>query len=152
MNDLLHRVETFLQSDPYYPCLLLVHPRIQRLHEAADILLARYDWPQASIGQELSADLLPVTPGRRPDHAGRWLASRMLKARPGPLLCRDIDLLFEPSLNLEPLTLLRAASRSTRLVVLWPGDYTGAVLSYAVPAHAHYRPVPDPQVSIERLP
>lgn len=152
MNDVLQRVEAFLESKPYYACLLLVHPHIQRLHEAAARLQARYDWPQLPIGQELSAALLPVPPSRRPRHAARWLDDRLRAAKPGPLLCGDIDLLFEPSLLLDPLALLRSASRATRLVVLWPGDFTGGVLTYAVPAHKHYHPWPDPQVSVARLP
>lgn len=55
------------------------------------------------------------------------------------MLLTGIDLLFEPTLHLDPLTLLQQISRSQPLVVCWPGQWTPSGLSYAVPKHAHYR-------------
>lgn len=151
MTDVLHRVETFLKADPYYRCLLLVHPEVRRLHAAGDMLNERFAWPQLAIGRDLSAVLLSLAQDSRPPHARQWIEARLWEMRPGPVLCTDIDLLFEPSLRLDPLALLRAASRSTTMVVLWPGAYEHGILSYAAPAHDHFRPLPDPQVSIETL-
>jgi len=53
----------------------------------------------------------------------------------------DIDILFEPTLALDPLHLLRETSRLRPLIVLWPGAFVKGVLAYASadPAHAHYR-------------
>jgi hypothetical protein len=65
--------------------------------------------------------------------------SRLSKPASGSVLYTDIDLLFEPTLELDPLRLMRDVSRQTRLVVTWPGSYLDNVLSYAVPGHDHYR-------------
>jgi len=151
MNSLPVAIQDFLNSTPYYPCLLLVHPRIERLHTVADELLGAYDWPRLSIGWELSETLLPIELKRRPPKAARWLEDRLNDFKPGPLLCTDIDLLFEPSLILNPLTLLQSASRITRLVALWPGTHQNGVLAYAIPEHAHYRTWRNPQLPIESL-
>jgi hypothetical protein len=152
MNSLPATVQNFLNSSPYHPCLLLVHPRIERLQAVADELLSAYGWPSLSIGRELSEALLLIEPKRRPQKAARWLEDRVNDFKPGPLLCTDIDLLFEPSLTLNPMTLLQSASRITRLVTLWPGTYEQGTLAYAVPEHAHYRTWRNPQLPIEALP
>jgi len=64
----------------------------------------------------------------------------------GPLLVTQIDLLFEPSLRLDPLTLLRGLSRQRPLLVAWPGSFQNGVLAYAVPEHSHYRIWPRPDL------
>ena len=51
-------------------------------------------------------------------------------------------------LKLNPLGLLRHASRVTQLVVTWPGSYLGDVLAYAVPDHSYYRTWRKPEVPI----
>jgi hypothetical protein len=71
--------------------------------------------------------------------ADRWTKARLGEMAPGPVLCTEVDLLFEPSLKLDPLRLVRDASKRTRLIVAWPGSYVDDVLAYAVPEHHHYR-------------
>ena len=56
-----------------------------------------------------------------------------------PLICTDLDLLFEPALQLDPLPLLHQMGRRRPLVACWPGTCAGGLLAYAVPEHAHYR-------------
>jgi len=70
---------------------------------------------------------------------------------PGPVLCTEIDLLFEPTLELDPLRLLCDVGRVARLVVTWPGSYHHDVLAYAVPDHRHYRTWRNPEVSVTLL-
>ena len=69
----------------------------------------------------------------------------------GPVLCTNIDWLFEPTLKLDPLRLMRDVSRGTRLVVTWPGSYVDDVLAYAVPDHSYYRTWRKPEVFIKVL-
>jgi hypothetical protein len=80
--------------------------------------------------------------------ANRWTKTRLGDLSPGPVLCTDIDLLFEPRLSLNPLRLFKDAGRITRLIVAWPGIYRDDVLSYAVPDHAHYRTWRNPKIPI----
>jgi len=131
-----------------HTCLLLVHPEIQRLEDAADELLFTYGWPRLSVGRELSTVLLSETPQRRSRTAHQWMPTRLGEMSPGPVLCTEIDLLFDPTLELDPLSLLRDAGRVARLVVAWPGSYQDGVLSYAVPGHNHYRTWRKPEVDI----
>ena len=58
----------------------------------------------------------------------------------GVLLVENIELLFEPTLRLDPMRALRAGSRRRPLIVIWPGALTeGGHLVYAEPGHPEYR-------------
>lgn len=155
---MLNAIERFLSTSHHRtgphgtaPCLLVVHPDIRRLDHAAQEFLSTYGFPHLSVGQELSANLLAETPRRRPLRANRWMKTRIGDLAPGPALCTEIDLLFEPTLSLNPLRLFKDASRITRLVVTWPGAYEGDVLAYAVPDHSRYRTWRRPEVAIARM-
>jgi hypothetical protein len=134
-------LDRFLAARPYHPCCLLVHPDVRRLQLNGEQIAASYRWPVLSLGTALSAALLPIAANQRSREAHAALVAAVQQHALGPVLCADIDLLFEPSLALDPLRLLRDSSRHATLMVLWPGSYTGSVLSYASaePPHAHYR-------------
>jgi len=140
------RIAEFKQSS--HTCLLLAHPDIGRLAGAVKELLQAYGWPYLSIGAELADVLLAEMPAHRPRRVDRWMRERAGALSPGPVLCSEIALLFEPSLALDPLRMLRETSRVARLVVAWPGEYRDNVLTYAVPAHRHYRAWRGPDVLI----
>lgn len=144
-------VAALLGSDFYNPCLLLVHPVIGRLESATRDLLDGYGWPRLSVGRGLAAGLLSEQAAQRAYLAREWVVAAIGAAAPGPLLLTEVDLLFEPALQLDVLTLLRQASRTTRLVVAWPGTFENGTLAYAVPEHRHYRTWPRPEVSIVTL-
>lgn len=138
-TDLYTAAEAFLADSSYYPCCLLVSPEIARLQQACDALERRYHWPTLSIGAELSDALLSRAPESRSRAVKPPLISALQQRGAEPVLCVDIDLLFEPTLALDPLALLRDLSRSVRLIVTWPGSVANGTLAYAVPAHARYR-------------
>ena len=50
-----------------------------------------------------------------------------------------IELLFEPSLTLQPLPLLKQLARQKPLIVLWPGEIRSGQLIYARPNHPEYQ-------------
>jgi len=132
-------IENLLSNLPYYPCLLLVHREPLFLHARAFSLQEEYGWPALPVGEALTPKLLPLLPRERERSVSRLLAEAVRSAGSGPLLCTQIDLLFEPSLGLDPLALLRGISRQRPLIVIWPGSYSDGVLAYAVPEHSHYR-------------
>lgn len=132
-------VEEFLHPANDQTCLLLVSNNPAIVESVVDRLLAFHGWPHISLGRDLSAALLQIPPRQRARAVLPWLTSRLAPLPPGPVLCDRIDLLFEPTLELDPLTLLKRASRAARLVVGWPGSYADDVLTYAVPEHQHHR-------------
>jgi hypothetical protein len=145
-------VRRFLKSPPYYPCLLIAHPATSRLWSAADGLASAYGWPRLPVGKALSGALLCETPSRYAVASQRWLNEQATLLSPGPSLFTDIDLLFEPELGLDPLALLRQASRVCTLLVMWPGGVDAGVVTYAVPGHLRYRAWREPEVAVHILP
>jgi hypothetical protein len=91
------------------------------------------------INKALSTSLLSISVSERSRFSQKWLVDTLTLRQKGPVLCTGPDLLFDPSLEIDPLTLFRQAARITQLIVLWPGEYSANILSYAVPEHHHYR-------------
>ena len=56
-----------------------------------------------------------------------------------PLLLDNLELLFEPSLQINPLDLVRRLAHSRRVVAVWPGELRGDRLVYADMSHAEHR-------------
>ena len=133
-------------------CNLLVSPSINRLEKMADEI-SKTNISIINLGQKLSEILLNIAKKDQPRAINHWFDVELNAFKPGPLVCTHIDMLFEPSFNLDPLNLFRRRSRTTQLIVLWPGDFSNKTLSYAVPEHHHYRTwrVDDPQIAIQRL-
>jgi hypothetical protein len=138
-------------------CLLLVHADVGKLAAVAEQLTERHEWTRFPIGGPLSRALRDVAPRHRVGAVQRWMGQVLGRAGPGQVVCTEIDLLFEPQLDptgelrLDPLDLFVQMSRQTRLVVAWPGGFDGQRLSYAVPAHAHYRSWPRPAALVAPL-
>ena len=138
-STVLEITEQFLATLPIYPCLCVVHPDIQQLQSVGKVLVNRYGWGQIAVNTRLSQMLLDVAPRRRPAIAPKVFGDILQAFAPGPVLCQEIELLFEPTLKLDPLRLFRDQSRHTTTAVLWPGSYVDGILTYAVPEHAHYQ-------------
>ena len=135
-------IAQFLATPPYHACLVVVHLEVERLQTAVAAIQGHYRWPTLAISQVLSQEVQAVAPRRRPSLAARALSRAIHAHAPGPLLCTDVTLLFEPVLHLDPLRLFLDAGRQTQLVVAWPGSSGNGVLAYATSAHAHYRTWP----------
>jgi len=119
-------------------CLILVHPEVRTLETLTNEIRQHYT-QEFHISKELSGRLLSVSPLDRSRISQQWLTDVLVNFTDAPVLCTHPDLLFEPSLALDPFTVLRNIARIKRLIVLWPGEYASNVLSYATPSHHHYR-------------
>lgn len=56
-----------------------------------------------------------------------------------PLLLDNLEVLFEPSLKINPLDLLKRLAHSRRVVAVWPGELRDDRLVYARMGHPEYR-------------
>lgn len=121
-----------------FDCLLLVSTQINRLEEASKLIIS-FGYGAIYINKGLSAALLNTLPNERSRASQSWLKDTLGQYQEAPILCYCIDLLFHPSLQLDPFSLFRSTSRIQSLIVLWPGEYHANTLTYALPAHHHYR-------------
>lgn len=56
-----------------------------------------------------------------------------------PLLLDNLEVLFEPSLKINPLDLIKRLAHSRRVVAVWPGELRDDRLVYASIGHPEYR-------------
>jgi hypothetical protein len=121
-----------------YDCLLLVHPNLQILERMYNEIQG-LGVATLNVSKELSTFLMSVSANDRGRFSQKWLSDSLTSFQNGPVMCTCPDLLFDPSLEIDPLALFRQAARIIQIIVLWPGEYSANKLSYAVPEHHHYR-------------
>jgi hypothetical protein len=141
-----HLLSRCLDRQLRAPCLLLVHEEISQLHRVGQEVAAVLAQAPLDIGLLLSEALLLVPAQRRAGRVQTVLLDALRTRQEGPVLCTEIDLLFEPTLAQDPLLLLRACSRQTPLIILWPGAFHANILAYGVQTHGHYRTWFQPEV------
>lgn len=93
-----------------------------------------------NVGVALGRQLLPVPGTRRHLQAAdlqKDLADEF--ARQGLLLLDNIELLFDRTLQLNPLDLLKRHAHARRVIAVWPGDFREDRLSYAVTGHPEHQ-------------
>lgn len=109
--------------------------------------------PILNVNLQLSQCLLEFTSKQRPLRV-RPLLADIINHQPASTIALDnIELLFEPSLQQDPLALLKEMSRNKSLIVAWPGSFDNVqqLLVYAEPGHAEYRRYERPEVLIVTL-
>ncbi|MCX6080702.1 MAG: BREX-3 system P-loop-containing protein BrxF [Chloroflexi bacterium] len=141
-----------------YDCLILVHPHIKVLERISDEF-QELGIAHLNVSKALSASLMAVSTSERDRFSQECLIDSLSEFPNSPVLCTCPDLLFDPSLAVDPLALFRKAARVKKLIVCWPGDFSANTLSYAVPEHHHFRTwkisedsLRQPEVLIQRLP
>jgi len=123
-------------SNQYNRLVILVGPsgsgksRLLRQLEEAEYI---------NLSQELAKALLPIPQGDRALYVNDLL-SDIVSSRLKPVLALDnIELLFLPELQVNPLGIFEHLSRNKTLVVAWAGNYDGRQLTWAEPEHPEYR-------------
>lgn len=119
--------------------LLIGPPRSGKTNLLGE-LAARRQLRVLSLGATLGRELLTVPSTRR-----HLQAANLLKdladafASHGLLLMDNIELLFDRTLQLSPLDLLKRHAHARRVVAVWPGDLREDRLSYATKGHPEHQ-------------
>ena len=93
-----------------------------------------------NVGLELGRRLATMPNNKRGFSAGELLREIADKERTEePLLLDNLELLFEPGLQINPLDLVRRLAHSKRVVAVWPGELRGDRLVYADISHPEHR-------------
>ncbi len=93
-----------------------------------------------NVGLELGRRLAATPINKRGLSAGELLRDIADKeSADAPLLLDNLELLFEPSLQINPLDIVRRLAHSKRVVAVWPGELRGDRLVYADMSHPEHR-------------
>ncbi|TVQ87803.1 MAG: BREX-3 system P-loop-containing protein BrxF [Chromatiaceae bacterium] len=97
-----------------------------------------------NLGMELGTRLSKLPNKQRRLQAGNLLREIADEHASGDLLLVDnIELLFDVSLAINPLDLLKRLAHARRVVAVWPGEYrqvgAGTRITYAETSHPEHR-------------
>ena len=139
LENLLHVV-----SDLNSKLILLVGPSRSGKTQLLRQLGANLNLEPLNIGLELGRRLAATPNNKRGFSAGELLREvaqleQFRERTEDPLLLDNLELLFEPSLQINPLDLVRRLAHSKRVVAVWPGELRGDRLVYADMSHPEHR-------------
>ncbi|WP_060833052.1 BREX-3 system P-loop-containing protein BrxF [Blastochloris viridis] len=120
--------------------VLLVGPPRSGKSNLLGQLAARLQTRVLSVSAALGRELLTVPNTRRHLQAAELLKGLADEfASHGLLLVDNIELLFDRTLQLSPLDLLRQHAHARRVIAVWPGELREDRLSYATTGHPEHR-------------
>lgn len=120
--------------------ILLVGPSRSGKTQLLRQLSVNLNLEPLNVGLELGRRLAATPNNKRGFSAGELLREIADKERTeDPLLLDNLELLFEPGLQINPLDLVRRLAHSKRVVAVWPGELRGDRLVYADMSHPEHR-------------
>lgn len=138
------------QAEKGYWRLVLLVPDASMPRYAVLENLHRLGWPVCNLGLALAEELMNLSKRERAVKMNEIL-DQLVKDQGNVVCLTNLELLFEPSLASDPLKLLQGLSRNRVVVALWPGQWTGAKLTYADPAHRESRSYQKPDAVVVPL-
>lgn len=119
--------------------ILLVGPSGSGKTQLLRQLGAKLGIEPLNVGLELGRRLAATPNNKRGFSAGELLREIADKERTeDPLLLDNLELLFEPGLQINPLDIVRRLAHSKRIVAVWPGELRGDRLVYAAMSHPEH--------------
>jgi hypothetical protein len=101
-----------------------------------------------NVNLELSKSMLELTRAQRSRQVERLLKA-VIATVPGDVVLLDnMEMLFDTSLEVEPLRLLQGVSRNRIIVASWNGSYQDGSLTYAAPGHPEFVQYKHPEAVI----
>ncbi|WP_336801065.1 BREX-3 system P-loop-containing protein BrxF [Kaistia sp. MMO-174] len=120
--------------------ILLIGPPRSGKSNLLEQLAERRQARVLSVGAALGRELLTVPGTRRHLQAAdllKGLADGFVS--PGILLFDNIEILFDRTLQLNPLDLLKRHAHARRVVAVWPGELHEGRLLYATTGHPEHQ-------------
>ena len=91
-----------------------------------------------NVNLVLSRELLELTARERSLRLPKILGQVVAEAA-APVLLDNLEILFDKTLQQDPLRLLKGVSRNRSVLASWNGTFAGGRLSYAETDHPEYR-------------
>ncbi|MDN5362721.1 MAG: hypothetical protein PWP70_1768 [Moorella sp. (in: firmicutes)] len=132
----------------YYQLVLLVGPSGSGKTRILQELAGQQGYHYINVNLELSRHLLELSRRQRALHTPLLLAAIIQDQRAGIYLLDNMEILFDPALQQDPLRLLQGLARDRTIVAAWNGTLEKGHLIYAIPGHPEYRRYPAGDLTI----
>lgn len=120
--------------------ILLVGPPRSGKTRLLNALAARRQIGVLYAGAAFGKSLLEIPAARRHTEAlGLFRSLVALHAVDSLVLLDNIEVLFDRTLRLDPLDLLKRQAHARRVVAAWRGELSGGRLTYAAMGHPEYQ-------------
>lgn len=107
--------------------------------------------PPVNLGIDLSQKLLPLTSSERKLKTCE-IISELIDAQDASRIAIDnTEVIFDPSLMVNPLGLLQSLSRTCLLIWSWNGEIENGYVTYAYPGHPEYQRIPTSEFTLIAL-
>lgn len=90
------------------------------------------------VGKCLSAALIDVPAPLRTVSVEECFQACFEKKTDSAICLNHLEILFEPTLQINPVALVKSASRHTLIVAAWPGDVHDGHLTFGTPDHSSF--------------
>jgi hypothetical protein len=98
-------------------------------------------YPVINVNLELSSKLIDLSVKQRALKVSEIMAEIATTGQDGVILDRT-EIMFDTSLQLDPLGLLKSLSRDKVMITMWSGSISNSRLYYAEPSHPEYKSYP----------
>ena len=120
--------------------ILLVGPQNTGKKSLLQSFGKRVDAKPLNVGSQLGLRLAGLSQKQRPIEAISLLRELSDQhAKDDLLLLDNIEILFDRTLQLDPLDLLKRQAQVRRVVAVWPGELHDVRLTYAVMGHPEHQ-------------
>jgi len=123
----------------YHRLVLLVGIAGSEKTSALQAVHSRVDAPVHNVGVELSKLMLELSEKERATRLSHLLAEVTDSQQSDVVLLDNVEVLFDPSLQANPLELLKSLSKTKTVVASCPGYVEGHHLLYAKPGHPEHK-------------
>ena len=140
MLDLVAKLENAIQqaASQYYRLVILAGAPGSGKTTVLQTVGLKNGWQLVNVNLELSKRMLELTRTQRSRQVERLL-KEVIAAVPGDVVLLDnLEILFDTSLEVDPLPLLQVASRNRTIVASWNGSFKDGALTYAEPGHPEF--------------
>lgn len=123
----------------YHRLVLIVGPSGSGKTAILKEVASRTGSRRVNLNLELSKRLLELTSRQRVLQIRNLIEEIVVEAVDDAVLFDNIELLFDRSLEQDPLRLLQGISRNRTIAAAWNGTVENGELTYATPDHHEYR-------------
>lgn len=125
-------------TSQYYRLVILVGAPGSGKTAALQSVAQKLGCPLVNVNYEMSKRLLELTRTQRSRQVERLLREVIASAPGDVVLLDNLEILFDPALEVEPLRLLQVSSRNRVIVASWNGSFLDGTLTYAEPGHPEF--------------
>ena len=140
MSELAGKLEQAIEqaASQYFRLVILAGAPASGKTAALQSVAGNVGYQLVNVNLELSKRMLELSRIQRSRQVERLLKEAIAAAQGDVVLLDNLEILFDTSLEVEPLRLLQLSSRNRTIVASWNGSYQDGTLTYAEPGHPEF--------------